>query len=313
VTSSETSTLKTNEVNKDSMQFPFVFIFPAEGAFWMDNPFCILDGDWVSAEQHEAAELYRDFLLEPAQQDLAVTIGLRPADPAIPLHDPISLDFGTDPRVNPQNVPPLAAVDGDTRLAIIDLFKQTKKKATVMVVLDTSGSMQGDKLTSAIGGTNEFMRRLATEDEIYLYQFSNKVTQLQPSGQAGDVAEQLAPELDALQGGGSTALYRAICEAAEHAERLKQADLAAGEERLYGIVVLSDGMDNASGISLDSLLASCLPSGEDVAGIRVYTIAYGYDADQTVLKKIADQTNGKMFVSDVDNIREIYLSISAEQ
>ena len=83
VTSSETSTLKTNEVNKDSMRFPFVFIFPAEGAFWMDNPFCILDGDWVSAEQHEAAGLYRDFLLEPAQQDLAVTIGLRPADPAV--------------------------------------------------------------------------------------------------------------------------------------------------------------------------------------------------------------------------------------
>jgi Ca-activated chloride channel family protein len=295
------------------MRFPFVFIFPAEGAFWMDNPFCILDGDWVSAEHHEAAELYRDFLLEPAQQDLAVTIGLRPANPAVALHDPISLAFGTDPRVSPQTVPPLAAVDGDTRAAIIDLFKETKKKATVMVVLDTSGSMHGAKLTSAIEGTADFMGRLATEDQIYLYPFSDTVTELQPSGQAGAVVEQLESQLKALGSDGYTALYRAVCDATKHAEQLKQADLAAGEERLYGIVVLSDGMDNVSGMELQDFLSSCLPSGEYVAGIRVYTIVYGNDADQKVLQEIADQTNGKMFVSGVDNIREIYLSISAEQ
>jgi hypothetical protein len=68
--------------------------------------------------------LYRDFLLAPQQQDLAVTIGLRPADPKVALHDPISLAYGTDPRISPENVPPLAAVDGETRAAIIDLFKQ---------------------------------------------------------------------------------------------------------------------------------------------------------------------------------------------
>ena len=25
------------------MRFPFAFIFPAEGTFWMDNPACLLD------------------------------------------------------------------------------------------------------------------------------------------------------------------------------------------------------------------------------------------------------------------------------
>ena len=114
VTSSETATLKSNEVNQQTMQFPFVFIFPAEGTFWMDNPFCILETDWVNDEQYEAAALYRDYLLAPAQQDLAVTIGLRPATAGVALHAPIALEYGTDPRVSPQNVPPLATVDGDT-------------------------------------------------------------------------------------------------------------------------------------------------------------------------------------------------------
>ena len=242
-----------------------------------------------------------------------MTNGLRPADPHVDQHDPISLEFGTYPRDSPQNVPPLASVDGDTRAAIIDLFKETKKKATMIVLLDTSGSMYGNKLRSAIGGTMEFMHRLATEDEIYLYQFSDTLTGLQPSGRAGAVVEQLGPELDALKSGGYTVLYQAICDAVRSAERLKQADLAAGDDRLYGVVVLSDGQDTASEITQEDFLTSCLPSGEDVAGVKVYTIAYGNDADQDVLKKIANQTNGKMFISDVDNIVEIYLSISAEQ
>lgn len=58
---------------------------------------------------------------------------------------------------------------------------------------------------------------------------------------------------------------------------------------------------------------TCLPTGEDVAGIKVFTIGYGDDADKEVLKKIFAQTNGKMFVSGLDNIREVYLSISVEQ
>ncbi len=279
----------------------------------MDNPFCILNGDWVSAEQHAAAVLYRDFLLEPEQQDLAITIGLRPANPSVSLHAPLDLEHGTDPNASPQTVLPLSEVDGETRAAIIDLFKETKKKATLMVLLDTSGSMSGDPLVSAIDGTVEFMHRLAKEDEIYIYQFNDRVSNLQPSGKAGDVIEQLEPALRSLTAKDSTTLYQAVCDAVKSAEQLKQTSLAAGEERLYGVVVLSDGEDTASKISLDDLIRTCLPSGEDVAGIKVYTIAYGSGADQKILKMISTQTNGKLFVSGVDNIREIYLSISAEQ
>ncbi len=313
VTSSETSTLKTNEVQKDILHFPFVFIFPAEGAFWMDNPFCILNGDWVNAEQHEAAVLYRDFLLQPAQQDLAVKIGLRPVDPAIALHDPISLDYGTDPRVSPQTVPPLAAVDGDTRAAIIDLFKETKKKATVVVMLDVSGSMLGEKLKNAVKGSNEFINRLAKDDEIYLYTFSSKFKKIEPSGRAGDVIEQLATRLRGLDIKSNTALYDSLCRVIDFTDEQKKIHASVGERRLYGVVVLSDGMDTVSKIGLEQMLKTCLPTGEEVEGVKVFTIAYGNDADQDVLKKIASQTNGKMFVSGVDNISEIYLSISAEQ
>ena len=89
-------------------------------------------------------------------------------------------------------------------------------------------------------------------------------------------------------------------------------DERIGEKRLYGIVILSDGMDTQSKIS-EAGMFECLPSGEDVEGIKVFTIAYGLDADEALLKKIAERTNGKNFTADPENISEIYKKISSEQ
>jgi Ca-activated chloride channel family protein len=311
VTGSETATLKNNEV-KQAKRFPYVFIFPAEGTFWSDNPFCIVEADWVSEEQREAAEIYRDYLLGPEPQDMAVTIGLRPANLDVALHDPISLDYGTDPRVSPQTVPPLEGVSGEVANAIIDVFKQTKKKATVVIVLDTSTSMAGEKIKNATEGTVNFIDHLARDDEVFVYVFSDSVHALQPAGRVGDVVESLRKTLSGLFAEGNTALYDAVCQAFEAANGLQQEDEAVGEKRLYGVVVLSDGEDTNS-VKTESDMFNCLPSGEDVEGVKVFTIAYGEDADEDLLLRVANRTNGKAFVGDPTTIEYVYLAISAEQ
>jgi Ca-activated chloride channel family protein len=89
-------------------------------------------------------------------------------------------------------------------------------------------------------------------------------------------------------------------------------DTAAAERRLYGIVVLSDGLNTVGSLSRDGML-QCLPSGEEVEGIKVFTIAYGSDADEALLAEIAARTNGKAFTADPATIEQIYLAISAEQ
>jgi Ca-activated chloride channel family protein len=312
VTSSETSMLKSNEVQKDTLPFPFVFIFPAEGTFWMDNPFCILDTAWVSSEQREAAGLYRDFLLSPEQQDLAVTIGLRPADAKTPLHDPISLAYGTDPRVSPHTVPPLAAVDGETGETIVDLFKQTKKKATVIIAVDVSQSMQGEKIKNALRGTMNFINRLGRDDQVYVTIFNDTPLELEPGGQVGTVAEALDQKLEGLFVSGNTALYDAVCQSVKRSQELEQADRANGENRLYGIVVLSDGDDTNSQITENDMF-QCLPSGEDVKEVKIFTISYGEDANGDLLLMIANRTNGKTYAGNPKSIEDIYLAISAEQ
>jgi len=75
---------------------------------------------------------------------------------------------------------------------------------------------------------------------------------------------------------------------------------------------LSDGAAPAS-VKTGNQMFSGLPSGESVEGFKVFTIAYGDDADEDLMLRIANRTNGKKFKGDPDTIESIYNSISAEQ
>jgi Ca-activated chloride channel family protein len=71
-------------------------------------------------------------------------------------------------------------------------------------------------------------------------------------------------------------------------------------------------MDTAS-LKSQNQMFSCLPSGEVADGTKVFTIAYGEDADKDLMLRIANRTNGKTFTGDPASIESIYNAISAEQ
>ena len=99
IAASEETTLRYNINNCDELRFPLAFIFPSGGTIWADHPYCILDNaDWVSDTEAEAVAIFRDYLLAPEQQALAVDNRLRPIDSSIPLRAPLSLENGTDPQ-----------------------------------------------------------------------------------------------------------------------------------------------------------------------------------------------------------------------
>jgi Ca-activated chloride channel family protein len=311
VTTSEAETLKTNAEFKDQLRFPLVFIFPGEGTYWSEQPYCLLDADWVSEEQSEAAQTFRDYLLDPAQQAMAIDNYVRPVDAGIPLHAPLSLENGTDPRVTLTSVPALESPSSEAAEAVKDVFHKTKKKATILLVIDTSGSMEGDKIKAAVESSINFVERLDPNDEIFVFGFANSVYDI-GGGRAGDVGEGLVRSIGGLIASGNTPLYDAVCDAAERMDALQAEDQANGERRLYGIVLLSDGEDTASSRS-ENQMFNCLPSGESVEGFKVFTIAYGEEANSDLMRRIANRTNGKTFAGDPESIESIYNSISAEQ
>ena len=313
VTTSEAETLKTNVDYAATMRYPLVFIFPAKGTFWSEQPYCVLDGDWVSDPQKEAAGIFKDYLLDKKQQEMAITYYLRPVDSSIPLHAPLALDSGTDPRVTTDSIPALVSPSAEVSSAVKDIFHQTKKKATILLLLDTSGSMEGEKIKSAIASSINFVGRLDPNDEIFLMVFGGdgNVFEL-GGGRAGDISEDLTNKLNGLFANGGTPLYDGVCSATQKINEVQAAHEANNEKRLYGIVLLSDGQDTASANTQNQMF-NCLPSGESVEGTKVFTIAFGDDADADLMLRIANRTNGKTFKGDPASIESIYNSISAEQ
>jgi Ca-activated chloride channel family protein len=310
----EADTVRFNVERSDELQFPLAFIFPSSGTIWADHPYCVLDNaDWVSDKQAEAAAIFRDYLLERERQELAIDNYLRPLDTTIPLHTPMNLDNGTDSRVSPETVPALPSPDAGVSAAIIDLFQITKRKTTVIIALDVSGSMEGEKIRSATAATAEFLERLDPNDRVALLTFNDDVVALSEPARVGDVVEGLSQRVSGLIADGNTALYASVCQATEMASALKEEDEAAGESRLYGVVLLSDGEDTMGEPTENQMFVTCLPANAEADGVKIFPIAFGEAAADDVLARIAAVTGGRMYAADPTSISNVYLSISAEQ
>jgi Ca-activated chloride channel family protein len=313
VTSYEGNVIKWNREHAAELRFPLVLIYPSDGTFWVEHPYCILDNaEWVTEEQAEAAAIFRDYILAPEQQALATNWGLRPAHPDVALHDPIAIENGALPSITQAQTPHLGYPSDEIVGHILDIWHQVKKKSTVILLLDTSGSMKGQKIKGAVEGAVVFVDQMYPDDEIHVYPFASNVIELVPSGRVGEVRETLRASLRGLYAEGGTALYQAVFNALDRIEGLRAEDERAGEARIYGIVLLSDGKNEANEVPSWNDVLSRLPSGTEVSGIKIYTVAYGLDADQDVLVTLSSRTNGKFFSGDVENIQEVYFLISSE-
>jgi Ca-activated chloride channel family protein len=128
----------------------------------------------------------------------------------------------------------------------------------------------------------------------------------------GEVREKLRQTLQGLYSGGGTALHQVMIQTLDKAIAEQKTDLAAGKNRLYAIVLLSDGKNEVAGGPTENDLLARLPSGDQPGSVKIYTIAYGDDANKNLLSTLANRTNGKMFTSDPTNIVNVYFLISSE-
>ena len=132
------------------LPFPIVAIYPKEGTFWSDHPIGIVQRDWVTQAHRDAAQVYIQYLMQRPQQERAIAYGFRPGSVDVPLAAPIDTAHGVDPQ-EPKTtleVPSVPMMD-----AILKLWAEKKRGADVVLVLDTSGSMNDDgKIENARNG-----------------------------------------------------------------------------------------------------------------------------------------------------------------
>ena len=173
--------------------------------------------------------------------------------------------------------------------------------------------MSGDAIRSATEATAAFLARLDPRDEVGLTVFNDTISVVSDVQTASAVAESLSQRVRQLVSGGGTNLNEAVCMAARKMNVFRRIDQASGENRLYGIILLSDGADTAGAISENRMFQTCLPATHEANGTKVFTIAFGEGANKDVLSRIANVSGGAMFAANAMSIEQAYLKISAEQ
>ena len=108
---------------------------------------------------------------------------------------------------------------------------------------------------------------------------------------------------------GETLLFDALCQSLDHLAN-QSGDDEALEERLYGLILLTDGQDAGRGtVSSEEAALACLEAAVEQRNIQTITIAYGAEADTELLGSLAEAGNGQSFIEFPDTIQERFLTI----
>ncbi|MCP3142810.1 VWA domain-containing protein [Pyxidicoccus xibeiensis] len=285
--------------------FPLVSIYPVEGTFWSDHPYATLDAEWVGPEEKEAAEAFLGFLKARPAQERALALGFRPADPAVPIGAPVDAAHGADPK-QPQTL--LEVPEAGVLEKLLAVWRQTKKSTDVIFVFDKSGSMEGRPLAEAKVGAKRFLETLSDRDEVTLLFFDNNVyPPVGPMALDAKGRADLAGRIENTIASGGTALYGAT----EAAYKVAQARARQHPGRIHAVMVMTDGRDESSAITLAQLKTGLTSSDEQDSAVRVFTIAYGEGAEGGVLEGIAEAGKGSSAKGSVEDIVQVYRDMAS--
>ncbi len=284
-----------------SPPLPLVAIYPVEGTFWSDHPYSVLDAPWVTPAQRDASAKFLAFLKAKPQQERALALGFRPVDPSIKIGAPVDVAHGVDAQ-QPQTL--LEVPDGATLDGLLATWRKTKKPADVIVVFDKSGSMNGKPLEEAKRGAKAFLHTLDARDEVSLLFFDNNIYPAFGPVPVGTSMAELESRIDGVSAGGETAMLSATAKAYE----LLASRGKASSHRIRAAVVMTDGADNQSTITLDELMTKI--SGENRKA-TIFTIAYGAQSNRDVMKQLATAGAGSFSEGNVDSIIQIYRDLAS--
>ena len=289
-----------------NLAYPVVAIYPKEGTFYSDHPYAILQGSWMTPAKKAAALAFRNFLLDRPQQLKALQYGFRPSDPGIAIGAPIDSAHGVDPG-QPQTL--LQIPSADVVRSIKAAWNGERRRVDVMLILDRSASMDDmiggiSKLQAAKQGLKQFITLLSDSDSVGLTVFGDTADVISPVSQLGSKRQDLLTRVDDIVSDGSTRLFDTINEQVQALQSQQTPDIKA-------VVVLTDGIDNRSTLKVDQLVNAISASGENAGNaVKVFTIAYGSDADASGLTKIAAATGGQEYTGTPQNIQQVFVQIS---
>jgi Ca-activated chloride channel family protein len=279
-----------------------VALYPAEGTFWHEHPFGIVQADWVSEEQAGAARKFADYVRSPLVQEKIMAAGFRPVIPDVEIGYPFVPELGVD-KDQPSTV--LFVPDPAVIAAIQENWSYVKKQADIWLVFDVSGSMQGEKIAQAQQAALLFLDNTELQNRVGLITFNTDVHVDVPLGSLETNKGALEETIRSLVAEDNTALYDVLIEAVGMFQE------NASDDRIRAIVLLSDGADTASANRIRDAKEAIEAQRSERNPVIVIPVAYGADADIQTLNSIARSSATKVQSGDPSNISQLLELISS--
>ena len=284
----------------------YVAVYPP-ATFTSNMRGILLNAPWVDAVEQAAATEFLDYLQTSEIQALATDLGLRPGSPEVALSSKFGPEFGVDPNASYDSYrPPEAAVVDEMITAWANF---AKKPSLVVIVVDSSGSMEGNKLPAVQNTLQTYINTLGPNDQVALIDFDEAIRPPVLADGTPDGQQRGFDFINSLQAEGGTRLYDASLEAQSWLRaNLRENDINAELE-------LTDGEDSGSGVPFDSLLTSLKESDFSTdERIAFFTVGYGDEGDfnPDVLTQISESTGGYYAKGAPDTIARLMQDIQLE-
>ncbi|MFG1672026.1 substrate-binding domain-containing protein [Streptomyces sp. Y7] len=173
---------------------------------------------------------------------------------------------------------------------LLDSYEnELRRPSRTVYVLDTSGSMEGDRLDQLKKALTDLTGDFREREEVTLMPFGSGVKSVrthvvEPSDPKSGLAG-IRKDTDALTAEGDTAIYTSLEAAYEH--------LGSGRDTFTSIVLMTDG-ENTAGADSADFHAWYVGLDRERRATPVFPILFG-DSSKKELEYIAELTGGRLF------------------
>lgn len=172
--------------------------------------------------------------------------------------------------------------------------------ANVLLVIDRSGSMRGERLEQAKEAALMAAERLGDDDVLGIVAYSNDARVLVPASRLRD-ADEVRSAIRRLQAGGRTALYAGVNQG------LRELSEFVDPYAVNRVILLSDGLANVGPSSPNELAALGREAAGD--GVSVTTIGLGLGYNEDLMTRLALASDGNhAFVEHPSDLVSIFNS-----
>ena len=179
-----------------------------------------------------------------------------------------------------------------------DLGEERRNPANVSIVLDRSGSMDGEKMARAKEAASIAISMLDDRDIVSIVTYSDTVSVLVPATRVSD-RNYIQRRIETVFADGSTALFAGVSKGADEVSKFFE------ENSVNRVILLSDGLANIGPDSPRAL--GSLGESLKRSGVSVTTIGLGLGYNEDLMVQLARQSDGNhAFVENYNDLTRIF-------